>query len=107
MNACLQFPPKAEEEDFGLVSQINDLTLQVDGLENANSRAKHEIEKYKGQGERGSQNRQRIKEGLEAEIEQLETKVGSSNEVGRRGLEDDPFFVVDRIPRSWSLCWRN
>jgi len=66
---------EAEDQDYHLTAQINDLSVEVEKLESDNFRLKSEIEKYIGQGERSSQNRLRIKEGLENHIEEMKKKM--------------------------------
>lgn len=51
----LWFPPaqtfiRAEDQNFSLFNYVNDLTNEIEKMENATGEVKEEIKKYKGQG---------------------------------------------------------
>jgi len=66
----------AEDQNFSLFNYANDLSSQIEKLEDQIQGIKEEIQNYQGEGQQGDHQRKRIIEDLETRLHQTENRAG-------------------------------
>lgn len=66
----------AEDENFGLFNYANDLSAQIEKLDESISAIKKEIKTYQGEGQADDHQRKRIIEDLETKLHKTENRAG-------------------------------
>lgn len=67
----------AEDQNFTLFNYVNDLSNEIEKLEDSISEVKSEIQKYKGQGASSDNQRKKILEELEQKLTKTESKASA------------------------------